>query len=189
MRNKTEVMIWITFKELLVQNPELFLQFQYSENKRVNASYHLTEIKQATITSVDCGGKMNAWTEVIIQLWEPGEKQQERAMTAGKALSIIELVEKSLPIIPNGTLKVEFGNDGFDVRQMLPNKITIEGEDLVIDLDPDSVQCKAIVRGGSCGTTASGEECCTPEATEKPKKDLKKLAVADTCCTPGSGCC
>lgn len=187
--NKTEAINWKTFKEQLAQNPELTLQFQYAENKWVKASYHLTEIKQATITSVDCGGVMNAWTEIIVQLWEPEGGQQERAMKVEKALSIIELVEKSLPLNPNATVKIEFGNSEFDTRQMFPNEILIEGENLVVDLRPDAVQCKAIGRGGSCGTTESGEECCTTTVTEKPKVELKNLAVAEPCCTPGSGCC
>jgi len=82
-----------------------------------NASYHITEIKQAPITAVDCGGVMNKWTEVIVQLWEPEGKLQERAMKVGKALSIVGLVEKSLPLDPDAVVKIEFGNSQFDTRQ------------------------------------------------------------------------
>jgi hypothetical protein len=72
---------------------------------------------------------------------------------------------------------------------MYPNEITISGDNLLVDLRLDTVQCKAIERGGSCGTTATGEECCAPVA-EKPKVQLKNLAVpAESCCTPGGGCC
>ncbi|MVN22462.1 DUF6428 family protein [Mucilaginibacter arboris] len=186
---KQEAINWQTFKEQLIQNPELILQFQYAENKRVEASYHITEIKQATITSVDCGGVMNAWTEIIIQLWEPQGGQQEKAMQVKKALSIINLVEKSLPLNPNGIVKIEFGNSDFETHQMFPNEFVISGENMTVDLRPDAVQCKAIERGGSCGTTASGEECCTPTVAEKPRIALKNLVAADACCTPGSGCC
>lgn len=185
----TEEINWKTFKEELEKNPKLDLQFQYAENKQVNAAYHITEIKQATITSVDCGGVMNAWTEIIMQLWEPQNQQQEKPMVVGKALSIINLVEKSLPLNPNGIVKIEFGNAEFDTRQMFPQEIKAEGENLVVDLSADSVQCKAIERGGSCGTTASGEECCAPATTVKPKIALKNLTVNDVCCMPDSGCC
>jgi hypothetical protein len=118
--NNTEAMNWQSFKEQLQQNPELILQFQYAENKLVDAAYHITEIKQAPITSVDCGGVMNAWTEIIVQLWEPENEQQDRAMQVSKALSIIDIVEKKLPLNPNGTVKIEFGNSQFDTRQMYP---------------------------------------------------------------------
>lgn len=109
-------------------------------------------------------------------------------MKVKKALSIVEIVEKMLPLNPNGTVKIEFGNSEFDTRQMFPNEMTADGGNLVIDLRPDVVQCKAISRGGSCGTNDKGEECCAP--AEKPKVQLKNLTVAaESCCTPGGGCC
>ncbi|QEM06103.1 hypothetical protein DIU31_022265 [Mucilaginibacter rubeus] len=189
--NKVEAISWKTFKDTLSQHPDLDLQFQYAEGKLVDAAYHITEIKQAPITSVDCGGVMNAWTEIIVQLWVPeNAEQQERSMKVGKALSIVDIVEKMLPLNPNGTVKIEFGNSAFDTRQMFPNEMIIDGNALTVDLRPDAVQCKAIGRGGSCGTTEKGEECCTPAVVEKPKVQLVNLAApAEACCTPGGGGC
>ena len=185
--NNKQAIKWGTFKEALMQNPTLELQFQYAENQWVSPSYHITEIKQAPIVSVDCGGVKNEWTEIIVQLWVPEEQQQLRSMKVSKALSIVDIVEKMLPLDTDGTIKIEFGNSEFDTRQMFPNTITADGENLVIDLRPDAVQCKAIERGGSCGTTATGEECCAPV---KQKVELKNLVVAaHACCTPGSECC
>ena len=169
---------WKTFKETLLQHPGLDLQFQYADNQWVDASYHITEIKQAPITSVDCGGVVNNWTEVIVQLYEPENGRQLRAMKVKKALGIIGLVEKALPLNADAIVKIEFGNTGFDTRQLLPAVLMPDGDNLVVDLRPDTVQCKAIGRGGSCGTG------------EKTKVELKNLAVtADVCCTPGGGCC
>ncbi len=175
--NKPETISWGTFKETLVQNPLLDLQFQYAENKWVSASYHITEIKQAPITSVDCGGMKNEWTEIIVQLMEPATQQQERAMKVRKALAIIDVVEKVLPLNINGTVKIEFGNSEFDTRQLYPAEFIIDGENLIVDLRPDAVQCKAIERGGSCGSPA------------KQKVELKSLVATESCCTPGAGCC
>ena len=173
-----ETINWKSFKETLVNNAKLTLQFQYAEGKWVDASYHITEIKQAPIISVDCGGVVNNWTEIIVQLFEPTNEQQATAMKVNKALSIINVVEKALPLDGDAMVKIEFGNSTFDTRQMLPQDISINGENLVVNLQPDAVQCKAISRGGSCGTPA-----------EKPKIELKNLAVVDSCCTPGGGCC
>ncbi|HYH55578.1 MAG TPA: DUF6428 family protein [Anseongella sp.] len=186
--NTVQAISWQAFKEKLQQHADQTLQFQYGEGKWVDASYHITEVKQAPIVSVDCGGVMNFWTEVIVQLWEPGAKQTERAMKASKALSIIDVVEKSLPLNPKGTVKIEFGNSRFDTRQMYPGEFISESGNLIVNLVPDFTQCKAIGRGGSCGTTAAGEECCTPEAVEKPKVQPENLAAASGC-APGSGCC
>jgi Family of unknown function (DUF6428) len=176
--NHTETINWQAFKQTLLQNPGLNLQFKYAENKLVDASYHITEIKQAPITSVDCGGVMNNWTEIIIQLYEPVGCQQLKPMKVKKAMAIVDVVEKKLPLNPFGTVKIEFGNSVFDTRQMLPNEITINGDDLVVDLRPDAVQCKAINRGGTCGAPA-----------EKTKVELNNLTVTAECCTPGGGCC
>jgi hypothetical protein len=180
---------WSSFKAELQQHLELALQFQYAPGKWVNANYHITEIKQAPIVSVDCGGVMNAWTEIIVQLWEPTEQETGRAMQVKKALSIINLVESKLPLNPNGIVKIEFGNSAFDTRQMFPGEFKIDGENLVLDLTPDATQCKAINRGGSCGTTDTGEECCAPVEPEKRKIELVNLVADQNSCTPGSGCC
>ena len=178
--NTREVINWGTFKETLVQNPLLDLQFQYAWDKWVAPSYHITEIKQAPIVSVDCGGKKNAWTEIIVQLMEPSVKQQDRAMKVRKALSIVDLVEKVLPLDTNATVKIEFGNSEFDTRQLIPKQFINDGENLIVDLSPDAVQCKEIERGGSCGD---------PQEQGKQKVQLKNLASEASCCTPGSGCC
>lgn len=181
---------WQTFRAALEQHPHLTLQFEYAEGRYVDASYHITEIKQAPIVSVDCGGKMNSWTEIIVQLWEPSVQETERAMPVSKALSIIDLVEKTLPLNPHGTVKIEFGNSSFDTRQMYPGAFNVSGENLIVNLIPDATQCKAISRGQSCGTDAKGEECCAPSiVVEKPKVTLKNLSISTESCTPGSDCC
>ncbi|WP_207420393.1 DUF6428 family protein [Desertivirga brevis] len=186
--NNPNAMSWEAFKAELTNYPHLSLQFQYADGEWVKPSYHITEIKLAPITSVDCGGKVNTWTEVIVQLWEPEEKQQERAMTASKAMSIIDLVEKAIVLDPLAELKVEFGNSRFDTRQMFPFSIAAEGENLIVNLQADSVQCKALGRNQTCGTPNGEEVCCSPQVVEKPKIELKNL-VAERCCTPGAGCC
>jgi len=161
--NSLEVLSWQTFKNVLLENSEKVLLFQYAEGRFVDASYHITEIKQAPITSVDCGGVMNSWTEIIIQLWEPLVSQTDRGMKVGKALSIVDLVEKSLPLNPLGIVKIEFGNSKFDTRQMFPSDFSSEGDSFIVNLTADFTQCKAIGRGESCGTEVRDMKCCTPE--------------------------
>lgn len=170
-------MTWQSFKDQLKKHPDQTLQFQYTADKWVAASYHITEIKQAPITSVDCGGKMNAWTEIIVQLWEPEEQQTDRAMAVHKAMKIVNLVEASLDLNPNAVVKIEFGNSQFDTRQMYPNDIRVDGENLIVNLQPDATQCKATDRGQTCGT---------PKAKTL---EIPVLMEAGQSCTPGGGCC
>jgi len=175
--NKQETVTWGVFKQKLLQNPSLDLQFQYAADKWVAPSYHITEIKQAPITSVDCGGVKNEWTEIIVQLMEPANQQQLRAMKVRKALSIIDVVEKVMPLDINGEVRIEFGNGEFDTRQLSPAAFVLDEENLIVDLNPVAVQCKAVDRGGNCGTPV------------KQKIELKNLAADNSCCTPGAGCC
>jgi len=183
--NNPNTLRWSAFKEKLSSNAELFLQFLYGDHELVDPSYHITEIKQAPITSVDCGGKLNSWTEIIIQLWEPGSDGQERAMKVGKALSIIELVEKMLELDLDAEVKVEFGNSKFDTRQLFPSAIRIEGENLIVDLETDQVQCKAKGRNETCGTVKSSEiDNRISELVAAPQ-----AALTGGCCGSALACC
>lgn len=186
MMNELNPMTWQAFKSTLEQNPDLHLQFQYEAGKFVDRSFHITEIKQAPIVSVDCGGVMNSWTEVILQLWEPPISDTERSMLVGKALKIVNLVEKSLPLNPNAVVKIEFGNSKFDTRQMYPGELLPEGDSFIVNLVPDFTQCKALTRDQACGTGPAAASCCGPA----PEKEELELVAADAAaCKPGSGCC
>lgn len=167
-------MNWSEFKGALKENVALNLAFEYAEGKRVHPSFHLTEIKQAPIVSVDCGGAVNGWTEVILQLWEPQELQDSAGMPVKKALSIIELVESKIALNPAATVKVEYGNADFPTRQMLPSSLEIEGDTLLVSLEAEQTQCKALSRGETCGT---------------PKPKLELVGTEGATCSPGSGCC
>lgn len=167
-------MKWSEFKSNLSQFPTHHLQFEIATNTFVHPSFHITEIKQANITSVDCGGKKNEWTEIIVQLWEPEVLENDRSMEISKALSIIELVEKSLSLDYDAQVKIEFGNALFETKQMLPQEFEIKNHELIVKLQADATQCKAIDRGETCGT---------------PKPKLKMINTSENVCTPDSGCC
>ncbi len=181
-----ETITWSQFKAQLEAHADKHLNFEYAANTRVDASYHITEIKQAVITSVDCGGLKNEWTDVIVQLWEPGQKQQDKPMKVAKALSIIALVERSLEINAEAIVKLEYGNNEYDARQLLPLSITAVDDELVVRLHADSVQCKANDRGQICGSpSANGADT---RAT-KAHRPLVQLTTVGNQCEPGSGCC
>lgn len=186
--NNQNQMTWGNFKSTLQKNPDLHLQFRYAGENLAKPSYHITEIKQAPIVSVDCGGIMNAWTEVILQLWEPEvmETGREKAMQVNKALSIISMVEKSLPLHPDAIVKIEFGNTAFETRQLYPQQFEVGGEDLIINLSPDFTQCKALSRGDTCGPKADSVK---PAANSVPKIEMYNAEGEGSSCAPGSGCC
>src|SRR3546814_4022992 len=85
---------WQAFKERLQQHADQILQFQYGEEKWVEASYHITEIKQAPIISVDCGGVMNSWTEIIIQRSEEHTSELQSLMRISYAVFCLKKKNK-----------------------------------------------------------------------------------------------
>ncbi|GAB3574077.1 hypothetical protein GCM10027578_36090 [Spirosoma luteolum] len=174
----TDRLSWQSFTTMLSRFPDHELQFAYGANERVAPNYHITEIKQVVIQSVDCGGQRNAWTEIVLQLWEPGGAATGRAMPVRKALSIVELVQQQLPLDPAAPVKIEFGNSRFDTRQLYPVDWLLTSDQLTVRLTPDQTQCKAQNRPGPDGTLAA---CCGPLDAIEP--------VAVDACVPGSGCC
>lgn len=164
-------MNWNTFKDKLYAHPELHLQFQYADETWINPNYHITEIKQAQITAVDCGGRLDSWIEVVIQLWEPSSSDTQESMKAEKALKIIDIVEAKIALPHSAVVKIEYGNPGFGTRQMPVSGIGSDGVNLNIYLEPDTTQCKA---SDVCG---------------KPEIRLSELTPAANCCSAESGCC
>lgn len=166
-------MNWYQFKEALQKNTTQHLQFEYADQHWVAAHYHITEIKQAQIISVDCGGRKDIWYEVILQLWEPEKGNEDKPMKAEKALKIIDQVETVIALHPQATVKIEYGNPEFGTRQMDVNSIRQEQDNLLIYLRDTPTQCKA------------SDVCGKP----KEKVKLSALSEKEICCSPEAGCC
>lgn len=159
------------FLSALKNNPAKFLQFEYSPGLLVGSNYHITEIKNTTIDSVDCGGQTGRWNETIVQLWEsPVSNAAGTALITGKALGILEKVHSIKPMDPNAEVKFEYGNPGFHTTQLLVRDLDIRDDSLLVKLATDKTDCKA------------REDCGVPVLSAKDKK-------AATCCAPGPGCC
>ena len=87
------------FLALLKENSDKSLVFEYAPGLLVGANYHITEVKNITIDSVDCGAGTDFWKETIIQLWEsPQEIGKRDYMSAYKALAILNKVDKIKPM-------------------------------------------------------------------------------------------
>src|SRR6266496_5400572 len=89
-RNKKQ-MTTKEFISALCAAPDDELMFVDLEGHAVHNGYHLTELKAASLETVDCGGKTNRWQETIVQLWVP-EIPADDYMTATKFLKICEKV-------------------------------------------------------------------------------------------------
>ncbi len=159
----------LEFLNLLQEHKDKSLVFEYQPGKVVPANYHITEVKNISIDSVDCGAKTDSWNETIIQLWEsPAEIGKTQFMSAYKALGILKKVNRMRAMDREAELKLEYSNDYFHTAQLFVDDFTWNDSKLVIKLSIKKTDCKA------------KETCGVPEPA---------TVMASASCAPGSGCC
>tara|TARA_R110001632_G_scaffold155584_3_gene273766 strand:- start:559 stop:1047 length:489 start_codon:yes stop_codon:yes gene_type:complete len=157
------------FLSLLQDHQDKSLLFEYAPNLLVGANYHITEVKHITVDSIDCGGKVDAWKETIVQLWEsPGELGKTKFMSALKAMEILAKVGQLKHYNMDAELKIEYSNAHFHKAQLFVNDFEIRGNNLLVKLAIDQTDCKAKELCGVLEPAMSEEEGS---------------------CTPGGGCC
>ncbi|MEM9197555.1 MAG: DUF6428 family protein [Pseudomonadota bacterium] len=103
--------------------------------------YHVTELKQAKITSIDCGGRVAEWVEASLQILD-GEGDRDRAMQVGKLAGILSHSIATVTGLGTADLQVEFslGNTGMQIFQ--PGTPRREGDTVLIELSSSQAQCK-----------------------------------------------
>jgi hypothetical protein len=157
------------FLKILRDHPSKSLIFEYGSGNKVGDNYHITEVKNTSIESVDCGGQTDAWRETVVQLWEnPAEKDKPNSMSAYKAKAILDRVHSLRPMVPDATIRFEYGNASFHTAQLYVQGIIPEDGSLTVVLASSPTLCKA---EDLCGIPAEPE------------------SVGVGCCDPGSGCC
>ncbi|NHF60621.1 hypothetical protein FK220_014795 [Flavobacteriaceae bacterium TP-CH-4] len=152
------------FLALLKEHPNKDLIFEYAHGKQVGANYHITEVKNVTIDSVDCGTKTDFWKETIIQLWEsPDEHESDEYMSAFKALGILNKVDRIKPMEKEVEVKFEYSNPTFHTAQLFVNDVSVHDNRIMITLGVEQTNCKA---REICGVPvqAAAEACCSPDA-------------------------
>ena len=151
------------FFNVLEQDKDKSLLFEYAPNLLVGANYHITEVKHIVIDSVDCGSQTDSWNETIIQLWEsPLEKGKTECMSTYKVSAILKKVGEMKSYDLESEVKFEYSNATFHTAQLFVNDFEIQGKNLILKLAIEKTDCKA--------------------------KDpvVEKVAA---CCSPTSGCC
>lgn len=149
------------FLQNLAQHPDKGLVFEYGEGQRVAPGYHVTEVMSVSYASMDCGGQANAWRETVVQLMDPGSKDEPAFMPVKKFLSIYNRVAASVAVEGEAELRFEYGNAARPAVHYHVGRLEVEGENLVVRLAPPGVTCKAADRvraAGCCGPAVEGQE-------------------------------
>lgn len=133
--------------------------------KRVSPGYHVTEVKTATVHSMDCGGKSNQWFETTLQLWAPERTRERDYMRVGKFLSIYRRVAAGVPTVQGATVRVEYGDVGAPAISYLIREIDVDDHAVVIQLEPPAVACKANALGvGDIPVVREASGCCVTDS-------------------------
>ncbi len=141
--------------------PDNQLIFVDREGHAVHSGYHLTELKAATLHTVDCGGQTNRWQETIVQLWAPSHADGEY-MTAAKFLKIFDKVRGMIPLDLDTEVRIEYGDENFFPSTYHVRSATHDQSSTRVLLEPPKTTCKA--RDRRLATLSTAAACCAPAA-------------------------
>jgi len=131
------------FLDILEQNKETAISFEYESGSFARIDYHITEIKNVTFDSVDCGGVRNQWQEVHIQLWESKLPNPIHRVNTTKALDIFNVVNKVRETLGDVEIKFEYGNNRFHTAIQPIQSVSIDNEQVIVRLGKERTTCKA----------------------------------------------
>lgn len=151
------------FLELLEAHPSKELVFEYDTDTYVPKAYHITEVKNVSIESVDCGGRPDSYKQTVVQLWINDGEVKEKNMSAKKALSIFKIVDKITPMDRSTEIFFEWGHGDLRTSNYAVENVLDKDGKLVLQLFAPPTVCKpkvelelALVGGNGCG----GSGCC-----------------------------
>lgn len=119
--------------------------------------YHVTEIKSARVTGLDCGANAESWSEVVIQLWDIEDSVTGERMTVDKLLGISRKVLAQIAAEDSARLTFEV-SDGTDAMRIFSFEHLDVGPGVAsVVLTPRASACKPLVRGTL--SVAPGKGC------------------------------
>lgn len=143
-----------TFLKLLSQNESKALNFEYSSNEFVPGNYHITEIKNHQITSVDCGGNAHDFKQTVVQLWSPDKPETKETFTANKAIKIFKKVAELQAMNQDAEILFEYGKGNLKTSIYKVRKIVNGDSELKLQLFVEPTACKPRLNAGTSGA------CC-----------------------------
>ena len=122
----------------------------------IAGGYHVTELKHATVTSIDCGTRVAEWTEAALQLLDGNGGE---FMTVGTFRTILARSVGSVAGLGDAPLHVEFapGNAGMRIWQLSAPEL--RDSRVTIELSEDRAHCKPALETRALGSAAPN--CCS----------------------------
>ena len=155
----------------------------------IDAGYHLTEVKNVAYRTMDCGGVTNAWVESQFELWAPSDANDSAdraAMAAGKFLAIVDRVQQKIALDGESLTRVFAAIGNHPAGLYGVSSLQVADHQLIAELVPDRVRCKAAERRGSSATGCCGTALSANDSNEQSSGC--GCATASTV-EPAAACC
>lgn len=141
------------FLNILKENPNLGLAFEIEKGQFVKPTFHITEVKNATIESVDCGGNPDTYKETIVQLMVNPLEQMRKPWTAEKALDIFDKVGRLKPMHDDAEVFFEYGDLDMRTSNFSVENVIFEDGNIHFELFAKPTVCKPSLN-------PSAKACC-----------------------------
>ncbi len=119
-------------------NPDLPLVFVTNEGE-IGGGYHVTELKRADIHSIDCGGRISAWRETLLQLLDGNDREH---MKVGKFIAIAGRSKSLVPGLSEGQLAFEYGPGNRGMRRYESYHLVTSPSRTELHLEETHAMCK-----------------------------------------------
>jgi len=149
----------MTFPELLTALRQCAddapLVFETS-GARISGGYHVTELRNAEVTGIDCGGQISRFQEARLQLLDGGGGAH---MRVGTFRGIVEKSLTRLPELAEAPFLVEYGPGNRDLSLLRPGAPIAHDTEVVLPLQATTAECKPFERRRSAMPSAT-PACC-----------------------------
>jgi hypothetical protein len=128
--------------------------------RTIQPGYHVTEIKAARFSAIDCGGNPDSWTETVLQVEDIAGKGDTSFMSVGKFLSILGRVDSALAMDATSRVTIEVSRPGEAMQVFDIAEVAVSDDRLTLVLEPRPAICKPRHRTAAPAQAA----CCAPSA-------------------------
>ncbi|MEO0043866.1 MAG: hypothetical protein RL329_3314 [Bacteroidota bacterium] len=140
------------------------LNFVLPNGKAIPAHFHITEVGLSSKHFIDCGNSVHVEKWANFQIWVSVDMYHRLKPTA-----LLKIIESSNMILGDEDLEVEIE---YQTETVGKYALAMQGE--TFTLVPRQTDCLA------------KETCFVPQVKQKV---FELVTVAQSCCTPGGGCC
>lgn len=127
----------------------------------IGPGYHVTELTHASVTGIDCGGQITAWTEAALQIING---HGDTYLKAAKLAAILDHSLNSVEGLGSAPLRIQYAPDNAGLRLYELARARQAGGRAVLQLSPAHGLCKPMERAaqGVSAVLISGSRprCC-----------------------------